>query len=240
MLRYTNRLQYFCEQDYTARKYILPFVGVIPKSVLEIGCGEGGNLKPFLDVGCKVTGIDLAWKKIYNAKLFFKDHPYRYNLTLIQDNVFDLILPTFDLIIIKDTIEHISNKATLFTYLKQLLKPTGKVFISFPPWSMPYAGHQQMCTKRIMRLPFIHLLPFYERLLRTFENESKTADLLSIKESRLSVRQFKSLIKNFKIDKEIRYLTNPSYEIKYRLPVIRAFVPLDIMTTSYYCLLSKV
>ena len=36
--------------------------------VLEIGCGEGGNLLPFAEAGCRVTGIDLATNKIENAK----------------------------------------------------------------------------------------------------------------------------------------------------------------------------
>ena len=35
-------------------------------TVAEIGCGEGGNLKPFLDLGCHIVGIDIAENKIEN------------------------------------------------------------------------------------------------------------------------------------------------------------------------------
>ncbi|NOX67348.1 MAG: class I SAM-dependent methyltransferase, partial [Chlorobi bacterium] len=70
--RHINRNKYFDEQVYTTEKYVIPFISkVLPVnsnlSVLEIGCGEGGNLKPFLDIGCKTTGVDLSEKKIENG-----------------------------------------------------------------------------------------------------------------------------------------------------------------------------
>ena len=63
--RHSDRLLYFNEQIYTTRKYVIPFIEkhhdvTGDMSVLEIGCGEGGNLQPFLDLGCKVTGIDIC------------------------------------------------------------------------------------------------------------------------------------------------------------------------------------
>lgn len=39
--------------------------------VAEIGCGEAGSLKPFLDMGCTCIGIDLEDVKIENGKKFF-------------------------------------------------------------------------------------------------------------------------------------------------------------------------
>ena len=54
--RHTNRIQYFEEQVYTTEKYVIPFINKIkPMSadmqILEIGCGEAGNLLPFLQRG---------------------------------------------------------------------------------------------------------------------------------------------------------------------------------------------
>ncbi|MCB0758777.1 MAG: hypothetical protein KDC01_09980, partial [Flavobacteriales bacterium] len=56
--RHTNREKYFREQETTVRNHVLPFISEVLEvnegcSVLEIGCGEGGNLKPFMDLGCK-------------------------------------------------------------------------------------------------------------------------------------------------------------------------------------------
>ena len=51
--RHRNRLLYFNEQAETTEKYVIPYIEqVFPlhegERVLEIGCGEGGKLKPLL------------------------------------------------------------------------------------------------------------------------------------------------------------------------------------------------
>lgn len=40
--------------------------------VLEIGCGDGGNLLPFAEMGCETLGIDLAECRVEDAKTFFE------------------------------------------------------------------------------------------------------------------------------------------------------------------------
>jgi 2-polyprenyl-3-methyl-5-hydroxy-6-metoxy-1,4-benzoquinol methylase len=75
--RHTDRERYFREQAQTTAKHVIPFIdSVIPVgsslSVLEIGCGEGGNLLPFLEAGCnRIVGIDLSESKIGNARKFY-------------------------------------------------------------------------------------------------------------------------------------------------------------------------
>ena len=38
--------------------------------ILEIGCGEGGNLLPFAQRGCEVVGIDMSLSRIQQAQHF--------------------------------------------------------------------------------------------------------------------------------------------------------------------------
>lgn len=49
--RHTDRESYFDEQSQTSKNYYIPYIkeviGHIPDKVLEVGCGEGGNLLPF-------------------------------------------------------------------------------------------------------------------------------------------------------------------------------------------------
>ena len=75
--RYNDRKRYFDELATSSRKYFINYVGKYKKvagtSVLEIGCGEGGNLLPFAEEGCEVTGVDIAPKKIENATIFFSE-----------------------------------------------------------------------------------------------------------------------------------------------------------------------
>ena len=60
--RHTDPLQYLNEQIISTQKYVVPFIQelkpiVAGMQVLEIGCGEAGNLKPFVDMGCICTGL---------------------------------------------------------------------------------------------------------------------------------------------------------------------------------------
>ena len=87
--RHADRQLYFNEQSITTQKYVIPFIEkhkpiTADSHILEIGCGEGGNIKPFLDLGiAKVTGIDINGGQIAIAKEIYSVHPNNRNLTLI-------------------------------------------------------------------------------------------------------------------------------------------------------------
>ena len=74
MLKVHNDRSLYFEQQYTnTKKYIVSFVNEVYElrpgmEVLEIGCGEGGVLKAFVDAGMTGTGVDL--------------HTYKFNLAL--------------------------------------------------------------------------------------------------------------------------------------------------------------
>ena len=77
--RHLNRKQYFCELANTARtfymEYMNTYIKLTPNTrILEIGCGEGGNLLPFAEQGCKVTGIDICKERINEARTFFTEY----------------------------------------------------------------------------------------------------------------------------------------------------------------------
>ena len=49
---------------------------------------------------------------------------------------------------------------THLTTLKILLKDKGQIFFGFPPWYMPFGGHQQVAHKKwTSKLPYYHILP---------------------------------------------------------------------------------
>ena len=69
---------YFRDLEITSKEfyisYLSDFTELTPKSrILEVGCGEGGNLVPFAQLGCKVTGIDIAECRIKDAKAYFSE-----------------------------------------------------------------------------------------------------------------------------------------------------------------------
>ena len=136
--RHIDRKRYFDELAKTSEEfyidYLKPYKNIGPGcNVLEIGCGEGGNLLPFAQAGCKVAGLDLAAGKIDNARKFFATLETEGEFAcadFLKTNPFEKD-GLFDIILIHDVIEHIEpeGKDAFFERLKMYLKPDG--IISF-------------------------------------------------------------------------------------------------------------
>ncbi len=252
-----DRRKYFDNLVRTSEKYFVPYLsgytgtGADTK-ILEIGCGEGGNLLPFARMGCDVTGVDLSESKIEHAIRFFREE--RSNGTFLACDIFKADLPecSFDMIICHDVIEHIADKAGFLSGIQRLLKPEGIAFIAFPAWQMPFGGHQQMCrNKRLSRLPFFHLLPapWYRRILtKAGESPEAIKEFMEIKRTGTTVELFEKLIREtglIRLDRHL-YFINPHYEAKFGLkprtlnPVISAIPWLrNFFSTSCFYILKK-
>ena len=256
--RHKNRLVYFKELAITSKNYFIPYIqnwhSIKPGlNVLEIGCGEGGNLLPFSEMGCNTIGVDIAASRIKDAQIFFKT-AHAKGIFIAQD-IFLLkeLEQNFDIIICHDVLEHITDKELFLSNLDKYLKPQGIVFMSFPAWQMPFGGHQQICRSKVLsHLPFIHLLPttIYRLLLKAFKEDNDCIkELLSIKQTRISIEGFERLVKktNLHIQNRKLWLVNPHYKIKFGLsprelnrkiahtPFIRNF----FTTSCFYILKEK-
>lgn len=234
--RHVNRKQYFTEQTYTTKVHVIPYIEELKAInsdtvVHEIGCGEGGNLVPFLDRGCTVYGIDLSESKIEKARNYFADIEGSERAHFIAEDIYKVsndVLPKADLIIMRDVIEHIHDQQRFMNYLKEFLKPGGKIFFGFPPWYMPFGGHQQICAGKLSKIPYFHLLPtfLYTLILKLGkETEEKIESLLEIKETGISIERFRRILKNenYQLDKETLWLINPNYEAKFNLKPRKQF-----------------
>lgn len=230
--RYIDRERYFNELAETSAGYYIDYIKRfkdIDKNsrIMEIGCGEGGNLLPFAKMGCFVAGLDLAPGKIDNARKFFAANG--------ADGVFSCadFLKTnpfegedkFDVILIHDVIEHIEpeGKDAFFARLRFYLKQDGIVFFGFPAWQMPFGGHQQICrSKMCSKVPFYHVLPacIYKGWLMMFgEDKAKIDELMSIKRSRMSPEKFEMLCTrhDYKIIDRTFWFISPHYKAKFHL-----------------------
>lgn len=226
--RHRNLVQYIEEQNYTTKKYILPYINQHhpvneQQRVLEIGCGTGGNMKPFLDMGCYVTGIDIEQSSLDQAVKYYADHPYKERLHLLCEDIYkiDDLNGTFDIIFIRDVIEHIPNQERFMGFIKKFLKPTGVVFVAFPPWQNPFGGHQQICNSKFLsHCPWMHLLPrrLYTWMLGLGHNEPIKC-LMEIKDTGISLERFLSIVRKerYEILDQTLYFINPNYEIKFHM-----------------------
>lgn len=258
--RHLDPLQYINEQVFTTQKYIIPFIQQVkkieePAEVLEIGCGEAGNLKPFLDMGCKCTGVDFSTHKIEKGKEFYATHPLVKNIRLISEDIYNTkeFHSQFDIIIVRDVIEHIHDQDKFLGLMKDLMAPEGVAFFAFPPWQNPFGGHQQICnSKMLSALPYYHLLPapLYKAVLKLFgESEAKITSLLEIKETGISLERFERLVLKNGYTQLMKtlYFINPNYEVKFglkprilftflaKIPYIRNY----FSTCGYYLIKQK-
>ncbi|MBN8859553.1 MAG: class I SAM-dependent methyltransferase [Sphingobacteriales bacterium] len=251
---HTDRRRYFEMQVSNAEKYVIPFIEetfpVLPgMRVLEIGCGEGGVLKAFINKGCTGVGVELDLPRTELAKAFLSEDIATGRLKLVAKDIYESDVDrdfsgSFDIIVLKDVIEHIHDQPRLIGWMKTFLKPGGIIFFGFPPWYMPFGGHQQMCRSAISRLPYIHLLPrpLYRWVLQSKKED--VAGLMEIRDTRISIERFERICKNegYTIQHKRHYLLNPIYEWKFgwkpirQTAVIRAipFVRNFVTTCVYY------
>ncbi len=226
--------------------------------ILELGCGEGGNLKPFAERGAICTGFDLNGEKIKQGNLLMATHIAEGTLELFHDNIFNDALSArfkgkFDLIILKDVIEHIPDKAQAMRNMSEFLNEDGLFFVGWPPWAMPFGGHQQICHSGLLKkLPWFHLLPkpLYVALLKAFkEPEEVWKELAEVHDYQVPIGMMHRLIKEAGLKKvgEVYYLINPIYEDKFgfktrlQFDLVKATPGLrDLFTTSVYYLLKKI
>lgn len=226
-----DKPRYFEMQRVNAEAYVIPFIeSKFPLTagmrVLEIGCAEGGVLKAFLDHGLEGVGVELSPARAKQASEFLAPEIEAGKAQIISRNIYDVdfmdeIPEKFDIIVLKDVIEHIHDHRKLIDWMKTFLRPGGHIFFGFPPWMMPFGGHQQISSKKILRkLPWYHLMPrfMYKGWLKLWGEKKGTVDeLLEIQETRITIERFERIAKKtgYSIVRRQQYLINPIYKYKF-------------------------
>lgn len=226
---HSDRKRYFEMQIENAEKYVLPFIEKkfpvkMGMRVLEIGAGEGGVLKAFVNKGCTGVAVELDSTRVRAGKQWLNEDIEKGKLSFFVNDIYKSSVETlggrFDIIVLKDVIEHIHDQEKLISWLHSFLKPGGVIFFGFPPWQMPYGGHQQMCEHGLSKMPYIHLLPvaLYRWLLKLFkEHPSNIDNLLEVKETGISIERFEKIIRktNYITLEKTHYAINPIYQYKF-------------------------
>jgi SAM-dependent methyltransferase len=260
LTQHTDYQVRYQQQVDNSREFVMPFIEKkLPitrgMQILDIGCGEGGVLIPLLERGCDCVGIELDEIKSGYARELLAPFILKGQADIVNQNIYEELAikrfqGRFDLIILKDVIEHIPDQESLIPYLRKFLKPEGHIYFGFPPWQMPHGGHQQICQNKIISMiPWLHLLPnpIYTGILRmSSESEPVIKELLEIKSTGISIERFEKIVKSsgFTISNKSFFLINPIYQYKFgvkprkqfrlvsAIPYLRNFV-----TTCVYYLI---
>ena len=98
---------------------------VNPKKVLEVGCGTGGVLSRYVDLGCEVLGLDFDENYLEYARK--KGIPVKNgSLDQLRYN------EKYDLIILCHVLEHIPNPSRFLETLSNHLADEGIIYIEVP------------------------------------------------------------------------------------------------------------
>ncbi len=220
---------YSAYQEVLAREHLLPFlkrhaVSLEGLDVLDIGCGDGGATRVLAETARSTLGTDIAefaWQS--------RDGLQFEKADILDHGWVDALGRVFDLVVLRDVIEHIENKPLLMSRIAKLLKPGGHLFVTFPPYYSAFGGHQQvyLTGSPLRYVPWTHGHPKLRDLWR----------------GRMTIGGFERLMRASGYDvlgREL-YLLRPSFELRYGTPTIRMRLPWlrgvrEVMCTGAYYL----
>jgi SAM-dependent methyltransferase len=153
--------RYFAEQQASNREYWRRF-GASPdwrgKRVLEVGCGHGAMSIEIAEAGAIVLGVDLDEFRVdFANRNLAQRFPHLVDQVTFQA-VDAASLPSdqlFDVIVSKDTFEHVEDLASLLKELGQRLAPGGLIYAGFSPlYYSPRGDHGRTGLK----VPWAHAI----------------------------------------------------------------------------------
>ncbi len=196
-------------------------------SVCEIGCGEGGVIAAFAEYGCAYTlGTDIE-----GALLDQVSRPLLSELGLsVEVTTHDVIgdaIPEqwkerFDVVVLRDVIEHLHDPAAAMKAIRRIMKPSATLMLTFPPYTSPFGGHQQLLGTPLGKVPFIHLLPtrLFDRVIRSGDivNQEEVRRLHKI---RCSVQSVITAARDvgLQVLSERYFGLRPVFRWKYNMPI---------------------
>ena len=227
---FSNWREYYFEyQRSLASGYYIPFlkgngVELKDKNILEIGCGNGGFIDAFGDYSENCVGFDLKDLEWDKSNITY------HRLNVFDDNLTNKIDSTFDIIILRDVIEHLNNKQTnkLFKQISLLTNPDTFILITFPPFYSPFGLHQQVLLKSILRfVPYLSLIP--KELMKVLiegdkDNKEGVKELLSLYNSKKTISMLYKLVSRngyFVVDEKFFHI-RPSHEIRYGIKTMES------------------
>lgn len=222
--------KHFYEQKEFTEKYLLPYFkkhinDFEKKKILEIGCAEGGLLEVMEANGNYAVGLELSSERAEIAK---EKNP-KLNVTV--GDITDPGLPgklgeRFDLIIMREVIEHVRNKTAAFDNINALLNDAGYLFISFPPKRSPFAGHQQIGKSFLKVIPYLHVLPkpLLKTVAKIFGEDDGYIDEIKLHFSTgCTIKEFERQSARIKLQPIVKefYFFRPIYALRFGLPTIK-------------------
>jgi 2-polyprenyl-3-methyl-5-hydroxy-6-metoxy-1,4-benzoquinol methylase len=211
-------------------------------TVLDAGCGHGSLCVDVASKGAdKVLGIDISERRVRFAQENLRRHYPHLNevLEFRCCEVADLPHTGFDLILSKDTFEHVLNLNSTLAQMKRRLRHHGRIYAGFAPLYNSVRGdHGRLRTP----LPWGHVLLPETLLLRRLNKrrQNKVASVHDLGLNKLSLEEYRTLIYTsglyvsyFRVNVS-RHPVSRLFSLIRRIPLLEEY-----FTHNLYCILEN-
>ncbi len=145
--------------------YYEPLQAFTAKTVLDLGCGEGGKTVYYASKQPKlIVGVDVDATKIDRAKRFSNIMHVESCCCFLVNNAENCAFPSssFDTILSEDCFEHYPNPEAVLNEAHRLLRPGGLLIVRFVTYYNLDGPH----LFNFIRLPWAHLVFSDETLIK--------------------------------------------------------------------------
>jgi len=228
--RHESGKHYVAYQEKVTERHLLPLFRrlnvPLDRPILDVGCGRGGcvlALKSHLDA--PIHGIDIKKENIEVARQCAKEADLDVTFEVVNIDKDALPQAQYGLMLLRDVIEHIPNLHTALSRLRPMLDEGGFLYVTFPPWWGPYAGHQHNAGSVARYMPYFHAISptLFLNLLHRWEPDRKDwlADEVQICTNRLTRKKFEETAKTtgWNIYYRQTYFLRPAF-LRMGLPTI--------------------
>ena len=171
--------RYVKYQQMITERHLIPFFRrhdvPLDGPILDIGCATGGCAIAIASaLGVPVTGFDILPQRIETARE--ANQKAGTNVTFDVVNVLEDPLPEgkWTLALLRDVVEHLPDLNTALTRIRPVLREDGLLYVTFPPWKGPFAGHQHNARGFGKFMPYAHVFfpGLFLKLLHRWEARS--------------------------------------------------------------------
>jgi len=247
-------LRYFEEQVIDSQKYWAR-LGSRPdfsgKVVLELGCGHGAlSIDAAISGAKQVIGLDLISSRIAFAKsIVAKRFPHIADrIEFHKLDISEIGLDSqVDIVISKDTFEHIMGLDQVLLSVRRILRPGGLLITGFSPlYFSPFGDHGLHAIGKTLKVPWAHLILGERRVIDSYNRHRGSNDCHSIYDLGLNKLKRRDFLQAFDkagftvVSETVNALQGAS-KLMPLLRLLNKFPPFqDYTTVNMYIVLRKV
>ena len=161
------------------QKYLSLLIRTPAATILDVGCGGGGNMAPFIEQGCTVFGVDRSDAAVAACKA----GGYTAFRADVETGELPELPAPVDYITAMDFLEHVAQPEEVLCKLRAVATPRTRLIATVPAWPWLFSdwdramGHVRRYRRRefcrilarggwrVLRSTYVHAVPLMPAIL---------------------------------------------------------------------------